>query len=191
MPRCFFPRKHGVHALIINRSSTAGLPPIPSPLSQLVAELASSDTDSDRRRTPTPTPYQRRIESDTDSEKTLTPSLPLITVLCRLFKCKPGRLRGILGDPLNRKKAEKHLRKSTLYTTHLKDGRNFKVRFGMLTRKSSHRLMAYNGFLQITVRQHMYARHRLNLRWPDLPCICMFGPKRHRDYFPLEVLSVV
>lgn len=119
------------------------------------------------------------------------PATPVITALCRYFECKPHQLYRKLVDPFNRWLAVQILRSKKIRTTHLEEGRNFTVRFGMLTRKNSRQLMAYGGFLRITVQQHFYARHRIYLRHADLPCVCMFGRNNSRTFLPLELLSIL
>ncbi|KAH7696406.1 hypothetical protein AAVH_36519 [Aphelenchoides avenae] len=116
---------------------------------------------------------------------------PVITALCRYFACKPRELHHKLKDPFHRWLAVQILRTKKLRTTHLEEGRNYRVRFGMLTRKNSRQLMAYGGFLRITVKQHFYARHRHYLRHANLPCVCMFGRNNSRTLVPLELLSIL
>ncbi|KAL3113254.1 hypothetical protein niasHT_018408 [Heterodera trifolii] len=92
---------------------------------------------------------------------------------------------------LQRRKEEnlKFLNKLSLATHHLK--RNVAVSADALSRHGANMMFAYRGFMGITVQQHLYVRHRIMLKYPQLPCVVQFGGNSHQDNFPLELLHVV
>lgn len=78
-----------------------------------------------------------------------------------------------------------------LYTTHLKPlSRNFLVRCNDLTSQSANDVHACGGYLNLTVRQLYFARHRRRMQFPFLPCIIEFGNNGHRSFFPMEFLEL-
>lgn len=85
--------------------------------------------------------------------------------------------------------ASEFLKNVRLRTAHLKD-KNVQIKFGHLTHLGARELKAYNGFLGVTVQQHFYTRHRIYLKYPSLPCICVYGPKGSTSYYPIELVTV-
>ncbi|KAL3107738.1 hypothetical protein niasHT_012251 [Heterodera trifolii] len=75
-----------------------------------------------------------------------------------------------------------------LQTVHLKN--NIMISANSLSFHSAGSLLAYRGFLSITVEQHLYVRHRVRLRFPFLPCVAQYGGNHHHYYFPLELLEI-
>ncbi|KAL3109201.1 hypothetical protein niasHT_010998 [Heterodera trifolii] len=92
---------------------------------------------------------------------------------------------------LQRRKEEnlKFMNTLSLATHHLK--RNVAVSADALSRHGANMMFAYRGFMGITVQQHLYVRHRIMLKYPQLPCVVQFGGNSHQDNFPLELLHVV
>ena len=43
----------------------------------------------------------------------------------------------------------------------------------------------------VTIDQYIFCKYRITLRYPNLPCIVMFGGNGHRSYYPLELLYIV
>ena len=81
--------------------------------------------------------------------------------------------------------------RAQLYTTHLKPlSRNFCVRCNDLSSQSANEVYACGGYLNLTVRQLYFARHRRRMQYPYLPCIIEFGGNGHRSFFPMEFLEV-
>lgn len=115
----------------------------------------------------------------------------LIYYICQIFRCSPNQLRSILTIDENRimldqKLQMKHL---TFKTNHLKENRQIKC--SGLSARTADTQYAYNGFMGITVEQHMYSRHRIILKHGNLPCVMeLKGNGAHIDYWPLEVLNV-
>jgi len=116
----------------------------------------------------------------------------LIKFICYIFRCKPGQLRAILTIAENRQFLDEKLKMKHLefYTNHLKENR--KVDYFSLSTRTADTQYAYNGFMGITVSQHMYSRHRKILKHANLPCVMeLKGVEgKHIDYWPLEVLDV-
>ncbi|KAH7696666.1 hypothetical protein AAVH_36262, partial [Aphelenchoides avenae] len=68
---------------------------------------------------------------------------------------------------------------------------NKEIEFGYLDLRGSSLLPAYNGHLGVTVRQHFYSRHRVELRHPYLPCVAVNGANGQNNFYPLEVIEAV
>jgi hypothetical protein len=67
---------------------------------------------------------------------------------------------------------------------------NVTVRCDEISAQPSSRCMAMGGYLNISVQQYFYVRHKKRLLRPFMPCVvevCAGG--RHRSYYPMEVLS--
>ncbi|KAL3070244.1 hypothetical protein niasHS_012621 [Heterodera schachtii] len=75
-----------------------------------------------------------------------------------------------------------------LKTVHLKN--NIEISANSLSFHGADRLCAYRGYLSITVEQHLYARHRVRLRFPFLPCVVQHGGNHHCYYYPIELLEI-
>jgi hypothetical protein len=63
-----------------------------------------------------------------------------------------------------------------------------------LTTKAANNLMAYgkmNAKYNVSVCQHFYARHRLRLLFPQLPCVIEHFPRGEDRFYPLEMLKFV
>lgn len=110
----------------------------------------------------------------------------LVKALCNFNKCGPIRLPMMLRQ----RKIEnlKFLSDFKLETIHLK--RNVYVTPDSISSHGSRHVFAYRGFLGITVEQHLYARHRVRLRYPFLQCIIHYGGNGHFYSFPIELLQI-
>jgi hypothetical protein len=117
----------------------------------------------------------------------------LIDYLCAQFRCKPKRLREILNHPMLANKVAQLLRGKVCRTLHLREGNNRSFKFGDLSSLGADKMVAYEGYCDgLTVKQHFYARHRIRLLYPLLPCAINYhanGPG-HNSYYPLEVLTL-
>lgn len=108
----------------------------------------------------------------------------VIEALSNLLHCHDFELEDELKEPKNRLKAEQFLKTKFLYTQH----NNKFIRFKGLTSKlNATTAMAYNGYLNVTVQQHYYCKHRTKLEFPQLPLAvqCTNGS---RSFYPLELL---
>lgn len=102
-----------------------------------------------------------------------------------------------MGNIVERRRIAQHLRlppgrrNYTLFTTHLRPFRqNFRIRFDDFTCQSANSVFAFNGYLDISVRQYMFARHRARLQHPYLPCVLERGRGSHRSYYPMEFVEL-
>ncbi len=115
----------------------------------------------------------------------------LIDLLCAYFNCKHSRLGEILKHPKQVRKATLLLRGKKCRTLHLRNNRI--IKFGDFSSLGADKMVAYEGYCdRLTVKQHFYARHRIALLYPRLPCAIYYhanGPG-HNSYYPLEVLSL-
>jgi len=50
--------------------------------------------------------------------------------------------------------------------------------------------MAYNGKLGISVEQHYFSRYKRELDYHYLPCVIEYGGGDHRNYYPLELITL-
>jgi hypothetical protein len=118
--------------------------------------------------------------------------VPLLQYLCSILDCRVNELELYLMNVKVRRLIIKHLRKCQLTTSHIRaPGSNFSVRCEDITCRSATVLRALNGYLNITVRQYYLLKHRVDLHHPYLPCIIMYGGRRHRSFYPLEIVQVV
>lgn len=119
----------------------------------------------------------------------------LVDQLSSVLHCRPDELYIRLHDMKVREQAIAFLRLVKLETIHLRF--NKPIKFSGLTYTGSRYLMAFRGFLHITVAQYYYAKHKLILNHMDCPNIIVMptganGDTTHQyEYYPLEVLRVV
>jgi hypothetical protein len=117
--------------------------------------------------------------------------VPLIDELAKLLGCGVERLPDRLNHPLYAQKVEHFLRWKRIRTTYTgKEGGKQDVSFHMLSTQSAHNLHAYEGYLQITVRQHYYCLHKIKLIYPFMKCLTEIGRNGHCKFYPLELLEV-
>lgn len=116
---------------------------------------------------------------------------PLVNAVANLLCCAPYQLRRrSVTQPETLDRIHEFIKRKRIRTTHLRDGRNREVCLHHLTMQGASQLPAYGGYLRVTVQQHMYARHRLTLRYHYLPCVAEMTKEGHYNYFPWEVLSI-
>jgi hypothetical protein len=133
------------------------------------------------------------LEDNLDFNNEIVPVyVPLIDELAKLLGCGAERLPDRLNHPLYAQKVENFLRWKRIRTTYTgKDGGNHQdVSFHMLSTQSAHNLHAYEGYLQITVRQHYYCLHKIKLIYPFMKCLTEIGRNGHCKFYPLELLEV-
>lgn len=124
------------------------------------------------------------------SEGNNTGKSSLIKILCEYNNCSINRLAKVLN--YRRLKNQQFLKNLKLTTIHLRpEEANFSIQAAFLTRKAAHILMAFKGTLGVTVHQYYNLRHRLRLKYPELPCIAVKGGGEHLYFYPLEVVNVV
>lgn len=115
----------------------------------------------------------------------------LISQLCSVLLCKPEELYVKLLEPKIRDQAYAFLKLVNLETTHLRFNKS--IKFAGLTYTGARNLVAFRGFLQITVAQYFYAKHKIILSYMDTPCIIQIPSEEsgHYEYYPLELLTIV
>ena len=113
----------------------------------------------------------------------------LISYLCNIFACIEHELFETLKNPKFRGHAERVLAKKQLVTNY-RDKQQV-IRCDEFSRGDAWRTMAFNGFLKVRIQQYFYAKYEIELNFPRLPLVVQRGPKLHRAYYPMELLSVV
>ena len=122
----------------------------------------------------------------------MAPKKPnLVDQLCSVLLCRPNELHIKLLEPKAREQAYAFLKLVQLETTHLRFNKT--VKFSGLSYTGARHMMAFRGFLQITVAQYFYAKHRIILTQMDAPCVIQAqnDGDAHFEYYPLEVLAIV
>lgn len=113
----------------------------------------------------------------------------VVQFLCSLFATSPSRLGDLLNHPGNYTKAVDYLRKQRLVTSYHKP-QGKRLFLNHISTQSADKLMAYEGYLNVTVRQHMYCCHRLVLNYAYLPCLATQVKDNHFRYYPMELVLV-
>jgi hypothetical protein len=103
--------------------------------------------------------------------------------------CEANQLPGLLQKPEALKFVHTYLVDAPLTTGHLKR-RNRYVSFSGLSLKGADKQYAYNGYLGVTVEQHMYCKHRFSLSYPTMPCVEERTRSGHVNYYPIECLRL-
>jgi hypothetical protein len=118
--------------------------------------------------------------------------IPLLDHLCRKYDCNIQQLQLLLFNIEARRRIIAELREGfELRTTHLHPTtQNIQLRCDDFSCQTATNVFAFNGFLNITVRQYFFCKHKLSLRYPFLPCLIVFGGGKHRSYYPIEVIAV-
>ncbi|KAH7660437.1 hypothetical protein AAVH_43780, partial [Aphelenchoides avenae] len=118
-----------------------------------------------------------------------------VRALCALFDCEAPALRTLLmEDDKAKEKAVKFLQSKSLRTNYKSKGTSRRhdhaVTCTDLTPLDASEMYAYEGILEIRVRQHYFAKHKIWLDHHKLPCIEERNAKGHSKYFPLEMVDV-
>jgi hypothetical protein len=117
--------------------------------------------------------------------------MPLLEALSKLLNCNVERLGEVLENSVNITTVGKFLHGKKLRTSYEgRDGRQQSIFFSRLSLKSAHELPAYEGYLNISVRQHFYTRHKLKLLYPFIPCVTEEVNNGHLKFYPLEFLEI-
>jgi hypothetical protein len=119
--------------------------------------------------------------------------VPLIKVLMNELECSnQEQLTDRLNHPLYAAKVEQFLRWKILRTAYTgRASRKQKIICSKISHASAHELPAYEGYLQITVRQHYYARYKIKLVHPFMRCITEQGRNGHCKFYPIELLEIL
>jgi hypothetical protein len=117
----------------------------------------------------------------------------LVEECAKLLNCSPKALREHINHPINWVRIENLLMHRKTQTCYLdRKGQHKTVKVNGLTRKAATKLMAYgkmNAKYNVSVCQHFYARHRVRLLFPELPCVIEHFPKGEDRFYPLEMLK--
>lgn len=87
---------------------------------------------------------------------------------------------------LKGKKLRTHYRSKRTKRLHLQP-----LRCDGLTADNADGMYAYEGILNISVRQHFFAVHRIYLEHWRLPCLEVKHKNGHSSYYPLELIEVL
>lgn len=112
----------------------------------------------------------------------------LVDQICSILDCTASQIHDeqkVMEHFLRLLKIFK--KRQIVKTIHLKTNKT--VHVSGLTLKGADEVYAYQGFLKVTVQQHFYARHRIRLLYPKLPCVFEKLPNGHKNYYPMEVLK--
>jgi hypothetical protein len=118
----------------------------------------------------------------------------LVEEFARLLNCSPQALREHINHPMNRARIEGMLKlRPSTQTCYLdRNGEHKIVHAYGLTTKAATDLLAYgrmNKKYNVSVCQHFYARHRVRLLFPQLPCVIEHFPRGENRFYPLEMLK--
>ena len=116
----------------------------------------------------------------------------LIDELTKLFKCEKNALQDYLNHPASINKVDEHLKGLRLRTTYFsRTGERKEIKYATISLKSAMEQHAYEGYLNVSVQQHFYCRHRIRLMYPRLKCVVEYQKSGHYKYYPLELLEIV
>lgn len=119
----------------------------------------------------------------------------LIDECARLLNCKVKTLRDEINHPSNKLILQKALVGRKARTTYEdRNGLNKTILIGGITSKDGNSLPAYGRLAKqfnISVVQHFYARHRIKIRHPYLPCAIEKFASGEDRYYPFEMLELV
>ena len=105
---------------------------------------------------------------------------------------RKNALQDYLNHPSAVNKVDERLKGCRLRTTYLtKTGERKEIKYGTISLKSAMEQHAYEGYLNVTVQQHYYCRHRIRLMYPRLKCVAEPGKSGHYKYYPLELLEII
>lgn len=109
----------------------------------------------------------------------------------QLLCCAPALVQYKLHDAEQRAKLNREFRSIKLRTTYNdRNGMRHTFFFEGLTRDGADKIPAYGRLrrpFNVSVAAHFYARHRIMLRFPQLPCVIEKHPAGNK-FYPLELL---
>ena len=118
--------------------------------------------------------------------------LPLLKVVAKILGCDICDVAEKLFFPSNRERLDAILKGIWLQTSYRnRQGSKHLLRFSGLSIQDAKHLKAYQGYLGISVTQHFYVRHRIRLRYHNLPCVIEYDCYGNANYYPLELLELV
>jgi hypothetical protein len=117
----------------------------------------------------------------------------LLNVLCDLNGCSPAYLLDMLTNypEISHDYIKWLLEENNgrLITTHLK--KNFDIVPNGFTTHGANGIPAFGRHhLHISVEEYFFSKHKISLKYPDLPCIVVLGGGNHKSYYPIECLNL-
>lgn len=113
----------------------------------------------------------------------------LIGTFSKLLQCDPFKLGDRIYTQFDRETILHFMKGRKVRINYRRKYINYS--FNGLSFFSAKKQHAYNGLYGITVQQHYYARHRIHLSHIHLPCAMIFNQSGRKDFFPLELLTLV
>ena len=122
--------------------------------------------------------------------------MPLSEECAKILDCRVKSLRDNLNHPMKRRRLTKELIGRKVRTTYKdRNGMAYTFFIGGLSKEGAEGLRAYGRLphpFNICVAAHFYARHRIRLEYPYLPCVIQrFPPAGEDRFYPLELLEFV
>jgi len=119
----------------------------------------------------------------------------VIEEIARFLDCSVRSLAGHLDNPQTRVCVLTKFLDRKVRTTYLnKDSERKTFRFGGITQKGANRIRAYGRLRRpynISIAQHFYTRHRIQLKNPYLNCVIEHRPWAKDQFYPIELLEFV
>ena len=114
-----------------------------------------------------------------------------IDKICQFLSCSKNDLILLLNNPIIKSQIENKFMGCLLKTTYKNKNNNYHYFnfFGLSIQDAKHQF-AYNGFCQVSVRQHYYCRHRILLKHYSLPCVIEYTINSKTNYYPIELLEI-
>jgi hypothetical protein len=113
----------------------------------------------------------------------------------KILNCSIKSLREHMNHPENRLKIQNFLSGRKARTTYQdKNGFQKTITINGLTKHGADSIQAYGKLprpFNISVAAHYYARHRIRLHYPYLPCIVEKFTKGEDRFYPMELLELI
>lgn len=113
--------------------------------------------------------------------------MTLLEKLAAYLNCTVVQLNDRLNHPIYRLKALNYLTDKRIMTTY---GTSKRIKCHGFSHFDSTRTMAYEGYLNVTIQQHFYIKHRIRLENPYIKCLMYRSGISHFKYYPLELLDI-
>lgn len=113
-----------------------------------------------------------------------------IDEIARFLNCEAKLVERRLRNAYVNSLVSEHLRDEfDMFVDH--SGKRQWIKFHGLSFKDVNHLWAYNGKHNITVAQHFYSRHSVELNFPHLQCVMEPRGKTDFSFYPIEVIKLV
>lgn len=118
--------------------------------------------------------------------------ISLLDQVASLLECSPALVQYKLLDMEKKAKIEREFRLSKLQTTYRdRNGFHHTFFYEGLTKQGADKIPAYGRLRRpynVSVAAHFYARHRIMLKFPQLPCVIEKDSTAGNKFYPLELL---